>query len=151
MATQEPTLSTDLIDLCDITIVHRFRSPAWYETLKNHLAGARLKSVNESDIFQTIISLETGEALLFSPTARLDVGVEAGSTKDGSTKDRSKEDESTKDETKSLQQPIPKQLKDSYIKIRIRKRITTDGGKSIMASDAGPAPNENPHSGSQGI
>jgi hypothetical protein len=39
IATQEPTLSTQLIDLCDVTIVHSFRSPAWYTTLKGHLAG----------------------------------------------------------------------------------------------------------------
>ena len=133
MATQEPTLSTDLIDLCDITIVHRFRSPAWFETLTNHLAGVRLTSGNGSDIFETIVGLQTGEALLFSPTAILDLQKEA----------RSKEGESAAGENKGdgikpLQQPTPKQLQGSYISIRIRQRITADGGKSIMASDAGP-------------
>ena len=29
IATQEPTISPKLLDLCSMTIVHRFTSPAW--------------------------------------------------------------------------------------------------------------------------
>ncbi len=120
IATQEPTLSPALIDLCNATIVHRFLSPAWYETLKQHLAGARpnggpfLGSV--IDIFQTILGLETGEALLFSPTSLLDVGAP--------------------DATNPLAKASLEKLEGSYIKLRIRNRVSADGGKSIMASDA---------------
>lgn len=107
-----------------MTIVHRFLSPAWYETLKQHLAGARPNSGHLHgsgiDIFHTILGLETGEALLFSPTSILDVGAP--------------------DVTNPLAKPFLEKLEDSYIKLRIRNRVTTDGGKSIMASDAMQTP-----------
>lgn len=132
IATQEPTLSPLLIDLCNVTVVHRFLSPAWFETLKKHLAGARSTGSNDSssvsDIFRTIVGLQTGEALLFSPTAILDIGVQ--------------------DLTKPFARRPLEKLADSYIKLRIRKRVTTDGGKSIMASDALPAPMLHPKSDS---
>jgi hypothetical protein len=120
IATQEPTLSPALIDLCNVTIVHQFLSPAWYEILKHHLAGARPDRGNASgsatDSFRTIVGLQTGEALLFSPTALFSVGEQ--------------------DETDRSAKPRLEKLIDSYIKVRMRKRVTTDGGKSIMASDA---------------
>ncbi len=124
IATQEPSLEPALIDLCNLTIVHRFLSPAWFETLKKHLAGARTTASDGSstvpDIFRTIVGLQTGEALLFSPTALLDIGVQ--------------------DPTKPFARRPLEKLTDSYVKLRIRKRVTTDGGKSIMASDAKPVP-----------
>ena len=39
ISTQEPTVSPRLLDLCSITIVHRFTSPDWMRTLRGHLAG----------------------------------------------------------------------------------------------------------------
>jgi hypothetical protein len=133
IATQEPTLSPTLIDLCNVTIVHRFLSPAWFETLKKHLAGASDVSAKESssvaDIFRTIVGLHTGEALLFSPTALLEV--------------------STRDHANPFTKLTLEQLKDSYIKLRIRKRVTADGGKSIMASDPLPASVSKPQSESE--
>ncbi|KAB8290080.1 hypothetical protein EYC80_010406 [Monilinia laxa] len=106
IATQEPTLSPDLIDLANVTFVHRFQSPAWYSTLKKHLAGA-----DRDDLFHEIVALRTGEAFLFCPTARVVV--------DGNT-------------TKCKQLD---NLGGKRLRIRMRQRITTDGGKSIMAND----------------
>jgi hypothetical protein len=122
IATQEPTLSPRLLDLCNVTIVHRFLSPAWFEILKSHLAGAREVKRNKDDepatpdrIFRTIVGLKTGEALVFCPAAMLDVRETVAKA------------------------PWPQlevqELQDAYIKIRIRDRVTADGGKSIMASD----------------
>jgi hypothetical protein len=37
ISTQEPTVSTDLIALCSVTVIHRFTSPAWYNALKKHI------------------------------------------------------------------------------------------------------------------
>jgi hypothetical protein len=40
ISTQEPTVSTSLLNLCSVTIVHRFTSPEWLRVLHKHLAGA---------------------------------------------------------------------------------------------------------------
>ncbi|TQB76919.1 hypothetical protein MPDQ_006098 [Monascus purpureus] len=76
IATQEPTVSPALLDLCNVTIIHRFNSPAWYKAIEAHIAGAAMASrkasqANASDLFQQIVQLATGEALVFCPTALL--------------------------------------------------------------------------------
>jgi hypothetical protein len=40
IATQEPTIALRLLNLCSITLVHRFSSPEWLKMLKVHLAAA---------------------------------------------------------------------------------------------------------------
>jgi hypothetical protein len=135
ISTQEPTISPALLDLSSVTIVHRFTSPEWLRTLKQHLAAAASDLVGPKtdlsdsgetgstddgiekrrgdtarQIFSDIVKLRAGEALLFSPSAM--VGVERGPAgKIGM-----------------------KRLGAAYLKIRVRKRLTTDGGKSVMAS-----------------
>lgn len=111
IATQEPTLSPKLIDLVNATFVHRFLSPSWYKVLEQHLAGASKDGRDEGSLFNKIMSLRTGEALLFCPTAQLDVA----------------EDSEEEKEVKILG--------NSYAKIKIRKRLTADGGKSMMATE----------------
>lgn len=103
ISTQEPTISPKLLDLCSATIVHRFTSPEWLQTLKAHLAGASVlgaasTSSRDADgdgdvlaapvlrsgssdrllaeIFRQIVSLRTGEALLFAPNAAIGVLME---------------------------------------------------------------------------
>ncbi|KAK9774888.1 putative AAA+ ATPase domain-containing protein [Seiridium cardinale] len=44
ISTQEPTVSPKLLDLCSITVVHRFQSPDWLQVLKGHLAGLSTNS-----------------------------------------------------------------------------------------------------------
>ncbi|RYP36915.1 hypothetical protein DL767_003163 [Monosporascus sp. MG133] len=122
IATQEPTLSPELIALANATFVHRFLSPSWYEVLKKHLAGADKQDPgSQNSLFHTIVGLRTGQALLFCPTALTDVV--DGSPGSGSP-------------------GWVRSLNDGYMNIRIRKRLTMDGGKSIMASDVftNPAP-----------
>ncbi|KAI9709382.1 MAG: hypothetical protein M1812_007718 [Candelaria pacifica] len=117
IATQEPTISPKLLDLSTVTFVHRFTSPDWLRTLETHLAGASAFS-NGSDkrnikkIFEAIVNLDVGEALLFSPSAMLDVG------KEGAHQD---------DDEKIVK------LGTRYLNVRIRKRLTADGGKSVLA------------------
>ena len=113
ISTQEPTISSALLDLCSVTIVHRFTSPNWLSCLRKHTAAARSltegrQSVGPADgeeakMLQQIVSLGVGEALLFAPSAI--IGGE----------------------------DLKSRLKDKYVKIRVRRRITQDGGKSIMA------------------
>ncbi|TID22995.1 Mannosyl-oligosaccharide alpha-1-2-mannosidase [Venturia nashicola] len=117
IATQEPTLSPRLLDLCNITIVHRFNSPAWYHTLRKHLAGTSLgEKKNESglEIFREIVGLRTGEALVFCPKAMLDTVTE------------------NPDQLLTATTSI-RELQSAYVKMQVRKRVTADGGKSIMA------------------
>lgn len=78
VATQEPTINTSLLDLCNIIMVHRCTSPAWLAVLKSHVAGL---SVGESEgvsidgkaLFDMIVRLKLGESLMFCPTAATDV------------------------------------------------------------------------------
>lgn len=92
IATQEPTLSPKLLDLCNVTIVHKFSSPAWYSMLEKHLAAATMSNryhdsdgSNKLDLFKQIVRLRTGEALLFCSAAVVNVSQEdeAGNTNGG--------------------------------------------------------------------
>jgi DNA helicase HerA-like ATPase len=67
ISTQEPTVSTDLIALCSITVMHRFTSPAWYAALRKHINAME----DDKAIMQQIESLDTGEALVYAPNAVL--------------------------------------------------------------------------------
>ena len=109
IATQEPTLSPALLDLCNVIIVHRFQSQAWYNTLKNHLAALSARGDGD-DVFSRIVDLENGEALVFCPTACFDVEDGEGVT------------------------VTVRALKSGYIKMRVWKRVTADGGRSIMVA-----------------
>ena len=116
IATQEPTISPKLLDLSSMTIVHRFTSPEWLLALKSHLAGVSTTDGESRrdvrEIFKTIVNLEAGQALLFSPSAVLDVAED-------------KQGEASTSGTVKLGM--------GYLKIRVRKRLTADGGRSIMA------------------
>ncbi|KAJ5721602.1 uncharacterized protein N7483_009536 [Penicillium malachiteum] len=73
IATQEPTVSPQFLDLCNFTLIHRFNSPAWFQAIRSHLAGASGDKVTdaqafENDLFRRIVNLKTGQALLFCPT-----------------------------------------------------------------------------------
>ena len=125
ISTQEPTISPALLDLSSVTIVHRFTSPEWLKTLEGHLAGAASKLLLRTDdteggeqqisiatkVFREIIKLRVGEALLFSPSAVIGVDEGAGKTR-----------------ADALQR-----LGAGFLKIRVRSRLTDDGGKSVMA------------------
>ena len=116
IATQEPTISPKLLDLCSMTIVHRFTSPSWLHALKSHLAGVSVFDDDETrdlkQIFRKIVDLHAGEALLFSPSMLLNVS------------------ESKTSGANVLQ--IEK-LGMGYLKMKVRTRVTADGGKSIRA------------------
>ncbi|KAL2008970.1 hypothetical protein VTN00DRAFT_7164 [Thermoascus crustaceus] len=151
IATQEPTLSPGLLDLCNVTIVHRFTSPAWYKTLEHHLAGALLGKRKEGsksaaddskDLFEQIVRLGTGEALLFCPTAMLDVVSQVSNETSATLKNGSDgEPEETEEDTASsssvsfvfASSKVVQELGTRYVTIKVRQRVTTDGGRSILA------------------
>jgi hypothetical protein len=121
-----------LLDLCSVTIVHRFTSPEWMQSLKAHLAAVAsdmvdqvpdssgrqhsterisgAKSNTASLIFREIVGLRVGEALLFSPSAMVDADM---ASSDASRYAR---------------------LGTGFLKVRVRTRLTTDGGKSVLAA-----------------
>lgn len=121
IATQEPTLSPKLLDLCSFTLVHRFTSPDWFRTIKAHLfpAAAENSGVSGASFMMSqIVELNVGEALLFAPSAMLRV--------DHST--------DVKNNREVVVSRRVKQLGTEYWSVRIRARVTVDGGRSIMAS-----------------
>ncbi|KAH6638893.1 hypothetical protein C7974DRAFT_409894 [Boeremia exigua] len=101
ISTQEPTIATDLIALCSITIMHRFTSPTWYDALRKHINVVD----GGNGVMQQIESLDTGEALVYSPSVVL------AQNDDG-----------------SLVKAVGR-----LMKVRVRKRVTLDGGASVMA------------------
>ena len=129
ISTQEPTISRDLLSLCSVTIVHRFSSPAWLRALQGHVAAAALGvqtteegSTDNGDdpgslvasrkfsLFHRIVCLRVGEALLFSTSAVL------GTAAEGSIS------------------PGLGRLGAGHLVIKVRERLTEDGGKSVVSS-----------------
>lgn len=112
ISTQEPTISPRLLELSSMTFVHRFSSPTWLNALRSHLAGASHdggeiqteRKRNVEAIFNTIVNLDVGEALLFAPSALLEVHTGAA-----------------------------RKLGMAYLKVRVRQRVSLDGGRSILA------------------
>jgi hypothetical protein len=49
IATQEPSINTQLLDLCSITMVHRCTSPARFNVLKRHVAALYLSLPTSSE------------------------------------------------------------------------------------------------------
>lgn len=104
IATQEPTVSGELLALCNASIIHRFTSPQWYHTLRQHLIAA-YGNEHDHSLLRAIAELDAGQAMVFCPTAILDVDVETGR---------------------------PKLLRDAYFKLAVRSRVSADGGESIL-------------------
>lgn len=113
IATQEPTINTQLIDLCSITMVHRCTSPAWFAVLKKHVAALSVhennadgEKLDDGHLFGMIVRLKLGESLLFCPTAA--VGVEDGEIL---------------------------RMNTGFRKFKTRLRITADGGTTKTADE----------------
>ncbi|KAI9892131.1 MAG: hypothetical protein M1814_001837 [Vezdaea aestivalis] len=103
ISTQEPTISPRLLDLCAVTIIHRFSSPDWFATLKRHLPAGQAGSEDEKRLFGRILGLGVGQALIFAPSAV--IGIREGIERLGLT----------------------------FWEVKIRKRLTKDGGMSVVS------------------
>jgi DNA helicase HerA-like ATPase len=102
ISSQEPTLLTDLIALCSVTVIHRFSSPEWLSAIRRHIPTA---AEDREDLMLRIEGLTTGKALLYSPNAVLGRD-KSGTLITGASR---------------------------LIKVSIRRRITSDGGQSVLA------------------
>ncbi len=103
ISSQEPTISPRLMDLCSMTMVHRFTSPEWFGVLRRHISTGE-EQKNPDELFRRILNLRVGEALLFAPSALLYCA-------DGRT---------------------PERLGSDLLQMKMRKRVTWDGGKSVV-------------------
>jgi hypothetical protein len=159
ISTQEPTISPRLIDLCAVTVVHRFTSPQWFSVLRQHISDGGYYGDDDDDIggrdqsassyssinrygdsedaslyreqggtrsattaaaatplFRRILALRTGEALVFAPSAVVTPSAgRRGSNAGGAA---------------AAGRGIAAAM-DRPLKVRIRKRLTWDGGRSI--------------------
>lgn len=103
LSTQEPTvIPSQILDLCNNIIIHRFSSPAWLVHLSKHIST----SASASEIFDKVSTLDNGEALVVSPTAIV---------------------------LKGARTTI---LGRECLHVKIRQRVSADGGQSIMANDS---------------
>ena len=118
ISTQEPTVvPPKFLDLCSFVIAHRFSSPRWLDHLKAHVSieNAEWRSkVRGRHTCQwsslkhriKVITLRTGEAMVFAPAALI-----------------------LRQVPESV---VP--LGQGYLKVRSRARITADGGRSVLAT-----------------
>lgn len=108
ISTQEPTVvPSSMLDLMSYIICHRFSSPSWSRHLRGHISTHTETSSGTQSWDDAVVNLETGEALLFSPSALCTDG----------------NDELVK-------------LGNGYVHLFTRPRITRDGGQSILAVGA---------------
>ncbi|RAH58875.1 hypothetical protein BO85DRAFT_458087 [Aspergillus piperis CBS 112811] len=121
ISTQEPTVSMDLLNLCTAAVVHRFTPSEWLRILQKHLAGATT-----------------------NPSARKK-GKAGGRGTDGEEGQLDGANEKSLFDHVLIFVSIVddaideeggyelRRLGSEYLAIRVRQRITKDGGKSLLA------------------
>ena len=110
ISTQEPTISEKLLDLCSVSIVHQFKSPAWFQAIRAHLGGASgflNTTAEQASMFEDIIRLAVGESRVFAPGAFIHMS--------------------------DNNQPL--RLGSGVLRMKTRRRIGTDGGVSVMVGE----------------
>ncbi|PIL36894.1 hypothetical protein GSI_00584 [Ganoderma sinense ZZ0214-1] len=114
ISTQEPTaVPPVLIDLVSIAIFHRFSSPAWWEAVAKRVCA----DVSTAEAFERVVKLKTGQALVLCPSG---LGLFATTRKTAS---------GAVVHGKAQVAHFGRR----YLLIKTRRRITVDGGASIMA------------------
>ncbi|KZT20771.1 hypothetical protein NEOLEDRAFT_1140300 [Neolentinus lepideus HHB14362 ss-1] len=112
ISTQEPTVVPSvLLDLCTVMVLHRFSSPTWWEHIVKHVSA----DFSDRKVFDKIVRLRTGEAIVLAPTG-LGTFVTPGCINPGPNSN-----------PRSLDQ-----FGRRYIVMKTRKRITADGGASVL-------------------
>lgn len=130
----EPTVVPPvLLDLCSVAILHRFASPAWWDHIAQHVSA----QLSASEAFNHVVTLQvciareadlvrgsldsfactpqTGEAIVLAPSALALLRDPMGP---------------------DLEDGVPyrvlSQLGRRYILMKTRRRVTKDGGASIL-------------------
>ncbi|KAF8914057.1 hypothetical protein CPB84DRAFT_1861377 [Gymnopilus junonius] len=119
ISTQEPTVVPPvLIDLCSIAILHRFSSPTWWQHLIQHVPT----DFSNSDAFDKVVKLQTGHAIVLAPSA-------IGMFNEAALGDSPKKIQHM-DDSKVLER-----FGRRYLIMKTRKRVTADGGASVLVLD----------------
>lgn len=105
ISSQEPTVVPPvLLDLCSVAFMHRFSSRSWWDHVSKHF------SADLSSAFDEIVRLRTGQAIVLAPSALAMLRKSGQPDSD----------------------PQLFQLGRRYMQVKIRKRVTKDGGASIL-------------------
>ncbi|TFK43390.1 hypothetical protein BDQ12DRAFT_642878 [Crucibulum laeve] len=113
ISTQEPTVVPPvLLDLCSIAILHRFSSPSWWQHLINHVSA----DFSDSDAFDKVIRLQTGQAIVLAPSA---LGI-------------FKFAKGTDNNIQIHGSEVVAHFGRRYLVMKTRRRITADGGASVL-------------------
>ncbi|MBW0526223.1 hypothetical protein O181_065938 [Austropuccinia psidii MF-1] len=108
ISTQEPTIiPSTMLDIASFILIHRFSSPSWAKHLNNHICCEYDDTKNDFDWFNIASRARLGEAILVAPTG---LGL-------------------AKKNNQSTLMP----LSTGFLLIQTRKRLTFDGGASILA------------------
>ncbi|KAG1817521.1 uncharacterized protein BJ212DRAFT_1349680 [Suillus subaureus] len=117
ISTQEPTVVPPvLLDLCTVAIMHRFSSPAWWDHLARHISA----DVSVDAAFDTIVELQTGQAIVLAPSG---LGV---FPQDAEIPGRRRAEGDTPTVLKMSQ------FGRRYLIMKTRARVTKDGGTSVL-------------------
>ncbi|KAF6762364.1 hypothetical protein DFP72DRAFT_878655 [Ephemerocybe angulata] len=120
ISTQEPTVvPKTVLDLCSVTILHRFTSPSWWAHLIQHVSA----DFSKSDAFDQVVKLQTGQALIMAPSG-LGVFSDVREVPSTGTSGASKKVPSSK---------TVGHIGRRYVIMKTRRRVTADGGASILA------------------
>ncbi|KAF8165199.1 hypothetical protein B0H34DRAFT_649079 [Crassisporium funariophilum] len=119
ISTQEPTVVPPvLIDLCSVAILHRFSSPTWWQHLIQHVPT----DFSQSDAFDKIVRLQTGQAIVLAPS-----GIGLFTHTENDDVDGSK--------PKLSNNKVLSHFGRRYIVMKTRRRVTADGGASVLVLD----------------
>jgi len=133
IATQEPTISPRLMDLASATIIHRFSSPEWFNTLRKHLSIVNSGGKEAADLFTKITSLRLGEALVFAPSAILTVSPDDSGSEWSGNPEAEAITMLQGGARKGLGASNAKKMMSEFFKMKVRRRITLDGGATVRS------------------
>ncbi|KAA8895659.1 hypothetical protein FN846DRAFT_784756 [Sphaerosporella brunnea] len=132
ISTQEPTIDPRLMDLCSVTLIHRFTSPEWFKTLQKHVSTMEERDV---ELFKRIINLRVGEGLIFAPGAVVAASV-LENNQDTMLEDYPwGEGHPYQHAGADKVQPIEvEKLGSRFLKVKVRRRLTADVSRSAILS-----------------
>ncbi|OBZ76112.1 hypothetical protein A0H81_03802 [Grifola frondosa] len=136
ISTQEPTVVPPvLLDLCSVAILHRFSSPAWWEHVAKHVSA----DVDSSEAFDKVVNLQVRAALKFrkmtsrtltmnTPLRQTGQAIVLAPSGLGMFRDRS-------DPLTGARCSLG-QFARRCVLVKTRKRITKDGGASVLVVES---------------